>query len=148
MAKQIGERPAVTRNTAKPRRQFFPEASAAAAATGEILVAKYGQAEWIEQVVFAVQNAVQNGIEQLSRTSISYNAHPGDEYRFDARTKDQLIQSKDLAANSGGVKAGRKVLDPAKTELGAPEWSDEDQTKIIVPASELPPPPKAKGWLL
>jgi hypothetical protein len=99
--------------------------------------------------MFAVQNAVQNGIEQLSKTSISYNSAPEDEYRFNARTKEQLLQSKELVANQGGVRAGRKVLDPAKTELGAPEWSDEEQTKIIVPASELPPlPPKAKGWLL
>lgn len=98
--------------------------------------------------MFAVQNAVQNGIENLSKTSISMNAQPDDEYRFNARTKEQLVQSKDLVANQGNVKAGRKVLDPAKTELGAPEWSDEEQTKIIVPASELLPPPKAKGWLL
>jgi len=100
--------------------------------------------------VTAVRHAVQNGIEQLSGTSITSNSHPDDGYRFEARTKEQLIESKHLAANQGGVKAGRRVLDPAKTELGAPEWSDEDQTKIIVPATELPPlPPKAKGgWLL
>lgn len=93
-----------------------------------------------------MQNAVQNGIENLSGTSISMNAHPDDGYRFGARTKDELLQSQQLAESSGNVRAGKKVLDPAHTELKAPEWSDEDQTKIIVPSQD--PPPQAKGWLL
>lgn len=89
-----------------------------------------------------VQNAVQNGIDNLSKTSINVNAMPGDEYRFRARNREELIQSEGLAANSGGVRAGRPALDPAATELHAPALSDDDE-----PA----PSPKAaepKGWLL
>lgn len=96
-----------------------------------------------------MKNAVQNGIENLSGTSISSNAHPEDGYRYRARTKEELLQSQELAANNGNVRAGKLIVDPAKEVLNAPEWSDEDQTKIIVPGATTPtPPPQAKGWLL
>jgi len=62
------------------------------------LIAKYGDAPWIFQVVDAVKHAVQNGIEQLSGTSLKANSQPGDRYRFEARTKEELLASQGQAA--------------------------------------------------
>jgi hypothetical protein len=98
--------------------------------------------------MFGVQNAVQNGIENLSGSSVNVNGQPGDEYRFRARTKEELLASQQLAAGKGSVHAGKRVLDPAVTELNAQPWEDEDQTKIVV--TDRVPPPKAppKTWIL
>ena len=148
MAQQIGQRSRLTHPTTKPRRQFLQEATAVAEVAREILTNRFGQAPWIEQVCDGVRNAVQNGIENLSRTSLSSNAHPEDGYKFRARTREELLASQKLAANSGGVRAGKPTLDPAATELNAPAWEDEDQTKIIVPGQAPPPSAKPKGWIL
>lgn len=93
---------------------------------------------------------MQNGIENLSGTNVSMNAHPDDGYKFRARTKEELIASQQIAASSGSAQAGR-TADPARTELNAPEWEDEDRPKIII-TDAAPPPPKGKqqpkGWIL
>jgi len=143
MANPIGQRSKPARAPAKPRRQFLPEATAAADATGQILERRFGYQPWIEQVMEAVKHAVQNGVEQLSGSSITSNAHPDDGYRFRARTKEELLQSQQLAANNGNVRAGRAALDPAQAELGAPGWEDDEQPSLA-PA----PSPKAEGWFL
>jgi hypothetical protein len=72
------------------------EATAAAEATREILSKRYKDAPWVFQVVDAVKNAVQNGIELLSNTSISGNSQSGDSYRFEARTRDELMATQHL----------------------------------------------------
>lgn len=150
MAQQIGGR-IVQPAPPKPRRQFLPEATAAAQATGEILGSRFGPQPWIEQVMFAVQNAVQNGIENLSGTSISSNAHPEDGYRYRARTKDELLQSAHLVANARDVARGDRAHDPAVKFLGAPEMAEDGTflpTERTAPASSPPAPQKPKGWLL
>lgn len=68
----------------------------------------------------AVQNAVQNCIELLSGSSVSSNSIPiqdGGGYRFRARTKEELLESERLAADSQVVNQRAKmeqVRDPAK----------------------------------
>lgn len=115
-------------------------------------MARFGAAPWIDQVAFAVQNAVQNGIENLSGSSVSVNAHPDDGYRFRARTKEELIASQELVANSGGVAAGRKAMDPAANQLGAPPVDENGNLIAKTPGRvPVPTPPKAqapKGWIL
>lgn len=95
-----------------------------------------------------VKNAVQNGIENLSGSSVSSNAHPEDGYRYRARTRDELIQSQQLAANSGVVKAGQQTRDPAVEKLGAGRWTEDG--RLILPEANVPatPPPKQEGWIL
>lgn len=132
MAQQISGK-SVQRAPIKPRRQFLPEASAAAQATGEILRDRFGAQPWIDQVMAAVQNAVQLGIENLSGTSISVNSHPGDSYRFGARSAEELKASAHLVP---GVN---------QAELPPPE-----ESAVTVPrATPRPTPPKAPaGWIL
>lgn len=91
----------------------------------------------------AVQNAVQNGIENLSGTSISTNSHPGDGYRFQARTKDELLQSQ-------GIVPAVRIEDLPPDDNGRieipPGVTVELPHRIVVPN-----PPKAKkpeGWVL
>lgn len=84
------------RNAPTRQRQFLAEATAAAEATREILSKRYKDAPWVFQVVDAVKNAVQNGIELLSNTSISGNSQSGDSYRFEARTRDELMATQHL----------------------------------------------------
>lgn len=81
----------------------------------------------------AVQNAVQNGIENLSGTSIAMNAHPDDGYRYRARTREELLASQALVANAGTVSAGREAQDPAAA---------------FESSSPPSPPPKQQGWIL
>ena len=82
-----------------------------------------------------MQNAVQNGIENLSGSSVSTNSHPQDPYRFRARTRDELLASQNLvpAANAAelppedepsGVAAPRRVIaatPPPKAQPKAPQ---------------------------
>lgn len=90
----------------------------------------------------AVQNAVQNAIDQLNRPAVSSNAHPEDGYRFRARTADELKQSAHLVPG----------VNPAELP---PE--DDDPTRIQVhqqlpplPATPRTTPPKAPSseWLV
>jgi len=77
----------------------------------------------------AVQNAVQNGIENLSGTSINSNTHPGQRYLFPARSREELLASQDQAADARAVPRHEDPLDPAAAS----------------------PSPKAKepeGWIL
>jgi hypothetical protein len=86
----------------------------------------------------AVQNAVQNGVEQLSKSNVNVNADPADPYRFNARTKDELNRDAALAANTGQTdprKRFSQLKDPAVEQLGSPEWDPE--------VDDGPPFPKA-----
>lgn len=69
------------------------ESRAAANATGQILVAKYGQHPWILQIMEAVQGAVDIGVKQLSGVAPVANAAPQDPYNFPARTGQEVIQA-------------------------------------------------------
>jgi hypothetical protein len=104
-----------------------------------------------------VKNAVQNGIDNLSGTSIGYNAHPDDGYRFRARTKEELMGSEHLAAANGNVRAGQRVRDPAAQQLGAPVWEEEnDFGRVAMRVERNPnfnpesdhPKVQQEGWLL
>lgn len=159
MAQQAGRGQPRPRNSVRRTRKFLAEATAAAEATGDILVRRFGSQQWILQVMEAVQNAVQNGIENLSATQVGANSHPGDEYRFRARTREELIESAQLAAESRGIDPRsqfRNLQDPAK-QFGNIEHDQVNQqirstNGLILPAGYAPPPrdedfeqPKADG---
>lgn len=85
----------------------------------------------------AVQNAVQNGIENLSGSSVSSNAHPEDGYRFRARTKDELLQSQGLV--------------PAVNKADLPPADEELVSGKLSVLEGLPPKANSQapqGWLL
>lgn len=153
MAQQIGRGSKLPNKPVKPRRQFLPEASAVSEAARQILTQRFGAVPWIEQVCTGIREAVQNGIENLSGTNISSNAHPQDGYKFRARTKDELVASQQLVAPTGGrlmpkppVEAanGEWVPPPEDVEAASPYGS----SRIII-TDKAPPPPKApKGWII
>lgn len=113
---------------------------------------RFGAAGWIEQVCEGVRNAVQNGIENLSGTSISSNSHPEDGYRFRARTAEEIKESKGLVAPVGGVHMPKP---PVQADTG--EWVPPPEdieaaagvrpSKIIIP-TQATPPKVPKGWIL
>jgi hypothetical protein len=117
------------------------------------LTQRFGAQSWIDQVVTAVKNAVQNGIKNLSGTAVSSNSHPGDGYRFQARTKDELLQSQQLAASAREVGRKDRPMDPAAEKLQS--IPVDDNGVIIIPGAgrqhTVPSSPKAKqpeGWIL
>lgn len=82
----------------------------------------------------AIRNAVQIGIEQLSRPAVAMNSHPGDGYAFQARTAAELKESAHLVP-----KVNPALLPPPEDEPAAPPR----------PAPARPSPKAAGGgWLL
>lgn len=82
-----------------------------------------------------VQNAVQNGIENLSGSSISSNSHPEDGYRYRARTAEELKQSANLVPQ-----VRKEDLPP-----------DDPETHEALHQQQRPAPPSPKapaGWLI
>ena len=124
MAEQIGNGQQITRNTAKPRRRFLPEATAAAEATGHILIEAYGDKPWIFQIKEAIKNAVQNGIENLSGTNVTQNAHPGGNYQYPARSREELLATQHLVADARSVGKSEAAQDPT---VSAPARKDEPE---------------------
>lgn len=76
-----------------------------------ILVDEFGQHAWILQAMSAVQEAVQNCIENLSGTTApATNSQPlgqGGQYAFAARTRQELEASAHEAAVAGQVSQAR-----------------------------------------
>lgn len=71
-----------------------------------ILVAKYGEAQWILQCMNAIQEAVQNSVEMLSGAPPQANAiglNQGGRYQFAARTAQELQATQDQVADGGQV---------------------------------------------
>lgn len=90
----------------------------------------------------AVQNGVQNSIEQLSGTAVTVNADPNGAYRFAARTRQELIESTQQAAESRGVDPRSQfsqLQDPARQRLGAPEV-DVSQHEVHSTSGLILPP--------
>lgn len=91
---------------ARAKRQYLPEATAAANAVAVILVEKYGQQAWILQCMNGIQECVQNSVEMLSGQAPQANAlglHQGGQYQFAARTAAELQATQDQAAVGGQV---------------------------------------------
>jgi hypothetical protein len=66
-----------------------------------------------------VKNAVQNGYEQLRAAGgVSGNNLPGDNYRYPARTRDELIASQHEVADSRTIQHDEQELDPAEEQHG------------------------------
>jgi hypothetical protein len=128
MAEQIGGRQQIARKSVKPRREFLPEATAAAEATGEILTHRFGDQPWIFQIKDAIKNAVQNGIENLSGSVVTQNGAPGGSYQYPARSREELLATQHLVADARTLGKNEESQDPAVAT----------------------PPPKAdpEGWLL
>lgn len=138
------DRPKLTRNTVTRGRVVLPQASAAAQAAGRILTESFGEQEWIFQVMEAVKFAVQNGIEQLSKTNLTSNGHPGDGYRFEPRSRDELIASQQLAAEDRAVAPNlgfQELRDPA-------EALAEPSGKAKPPAARKKSEDGPQGWLM
>lgn len=113
-----------------PKPRYLREATAAAEAAGEILVRSFGQQQWILQVMEAVQRAVDIGVKQLGQqpavASNEMSIQNGTGYRFNARTREELIQSRQIAAEERGIDPRSQfsqLHDPTK-ELGAPSLDD------------------------
>lgn len=84
------------------------------------------------QVMEAVQNAVQTGIEQLSQTNVTSNGAPIAEeggYHFQARTREELLKSQQEAAEARGIDPKSRfsqLQDPATGIPGTPSWDVTD----------------------
>lgn len=96
---------------------------------------------------------MQNGIENLSGTSLSSNAHPDDGYRFRARTAEELKQSAQLVAPAGGVHMPKPPVESDDGQWVPPPEDIEAAagvrpSKIIVPGQAPPPSGKPKTWIL
>lgn len=64
-----------------------------------------------------MKNAVQNGYEQLRAAGgVSGNNLPGDNYRFNARTREELLASQHEVADSRIIQPDEPELDPAATD--------------------------------
>ena len=106
-----------TRNRNVRQRQFVQAASEAAESVREILSHYYGAEPWVDQVAEAVKNAVQNGYEQLRPGGgVQGNNMPGEQYRFDARTREELLASQHEVADSRHVPPTEEELDPAEQQ--------------------------------
>lgn len=128
MAEQIGGRQQIARKTVKARREYLHEATAAAEATGAILTNRFGDQPWIFQIKEAIKNAVQNGIENLSGSTVTMNGAPGGSYQYPARSREELLATQHLVADARTVGKTEEAQDPTVAT----------------------PPPKAEpeGWLL
>jgi hypothetical protein len=74
---------------------------------------------------------VQNGIENLSGTSISSNSHPEDGYRFRARTAEE-------------IKATAHLVPQVRIE----DLPQDEGAGIIVPPTARAEAKSPKGWIL
>lgn len=139
MAEQIGGRSPVRRQTAPARKRFLAEAAATERFVRELLTSSFAGAPWIEQIAFAAGSAVQMGIENFGGSTLSHNAAPGDPYRHQARSREELLATEHLAADSrsvGAREAPREAVAPVSRAAG--------------PQTQAPSPPKASGdaWTL
>ncbi len=96
----------------RSKRQYLPAATTSANSVGVILVQEFGQQPWILQAMAAVQEAVQNCIQNLSGTVAPVmNADalvPGaGGYAMPARTREELQASSAQAAHAGQVSQAR-----------------------------------------
>lgn len=131
-----------------------------------ILVQEFGQQQWILQAMSAVQNAVQNCIENLSGTMAPVvNAEPlgqGGQYAFPARTAAELQESAAEAAHAGQVSVAREaqVAHAAQADIALANGQLDmfavlqKQAGLQDPASQGMPPTEASSepgsdeWIL
>lgn len=82
----------------------------------ELLTARVGERAWIAQVAYAAKVAVQNGLNNFGESADQLtNTGPNDEYRFPARTREELIRDAALAADSRHVGEQARPRDPLAT---------------------------------
>lgn len=107
------------RRTNIPKQRHLPEAVAIGQAAAEILVERYGGQDWIFQAVDAVTLAAQRCIEQLGQSTVTGNEtaiEQGGQYRFPARTREELMQTQGIAADARTV--GKVAKDPTENQNG------------------------------
>lgn len=125
---------------------------------GRILLNHHGEQEWIWQIMDAVRTAVTNGVSRFTQAgAVGMNELPigeGGGYRFPARTRDELMQTTQDAADNGQVSARSpfsRLRDPARELSGVAFQVDDDgrvgapvvqqsQRRIVVPDE--------KDWIL
>ena len=80
------------RRTDIPKPRHLREATTAAQAVGEILAQVHGDAEWIFQIMEAVQNAVTIGVQRFTHAPVvnvnEMGLVDGGAYRFAARSRE------------------------------------------------------------
>lgn len=81
---------------------------------------------------------MQRCVQQLAGSSVSGNTMPGEQYRFPARNKQELLETQHLVADARTVGRKEKILDPAE-KLEQP---------VEQPEARPSQPPASKGWLL
>ena len=112
------------RNRAPTRPEYLPVSRAAANAAGQVLIAEYGEASWLLQIVEMVQAGVDRGIRQLSTPGPRMNVQGFDNvqphYTQPARSAEEIRA--DLTA--------RRQKQP---EQLAEAWheDDEEQTDVF-----------------
>lgn len=137
MGHQVFRRDGRRTNIARPK--YLPQATAAGQAAGAILVQSFGEADWIFQVVEAVQIAVDRGIRQLGQgQQVSMNEQPlaqGAPYRMPPRTAEQLKATEAEAAVTGTTNqqaSFEQLKDPAKRiEDGEGPDSGDDSGSVF-----------------
>lgn len=80
---------------------------------GQILNQRFAGEHWIFQTQEAVKEAVQRCHDQLRQGGVDRNAAPGEGYRFEARTREELIASQNEAANTSQVDNTQRPAAPA-----------------------------------
>lgn len=97
---------------------------------GRILLNHHGEQEWILQIMEAVKAAVTNGVGRFTQAQLpAVNESPDGQYRFAARTRDELLQSTREAAAAGEVDPRSpfaRLRDPAQDLSGTSFQVDED----------------------
>ncbi len=130
------------------------------------MVQEFGQQAWILQAMTAVQNAIQNCIENLSGTQApAMNADPlgqGGTYAFAARTAAELQASAAQAAHAG------QVSDARVQQAAAAQQADvalangqldmfavlqgqaglQDPASQGMPPTEVPNEPRSDEWII
>lgn len=123
------------------------EATRVAQFAGQVLVESYGRQPWILQAMEAVQAGVDRAIRQLGGgQQVQANMDPfaqGDEYRFPARTAQELRQTPQIAADQREVDplaTFEQLHDPAARQLGAPPPDEfvSDTGLTLPPEKEAP----------
>jgi len=122
---------------------------------GRILLGHHGEQEWIFQIMDAVRAAVTNGVQRFTSAQLpSVNESPEGQYRFPARTRDELLQTTREVASSGQVDPRSpfaRLKDPAR-EIGGVQFEvDEDGNvgqAVERQPERKPAPSSGSDWLL
>jgi hypothetical protein len=111
---------------------------------GRILLTRYGEQEWIWQIMDAVRAAVTNGVTRFSLAQLpATNATPDGHYQFAARSREEILASQQEAASAGAVNPRspfERLQDPAK-QFEDPVVAPQNEPKRVETKVD-------EGWVL